>query len=447
MLILGIETATEQVGVAIGGHEGVIATFEVARGRRHAEILAPAIEFVCRQADIELCEFGCIAVDVGPGLFTGMRVGLAPGKALAQALRIPMIGISSLDLLAFPCRHTDRVVVPVIDARKSEVFWAMYRQVPGGVQQVRAPTVGPVDELVGRPAGAQPGRALRRRRRDPLPRRDPRGLPLRDLGSSAHPSAARSCSSPTPAPCARSGCALVRSSRSTCASPMPRSTGPRGGRGDERAPMSERSERIMVTCVGPRARSSARSGASTNECAGPVAAARRRRGTDRHRGDATKHLSHMLPIEQDAYPKPWSRAVFESELEQVRRGSRYYIVARRRRTVVGYAGLWFVTDPDGDQAHVTNIAVAADHRRGRRRRRGCSDRSPPRRSSGGCIAWTLEVRASNTGAQELYRLFGFAPAGVRKRYYENTEDAIVMWCHDIQSDDYARRLRELGGEL
>jgi tRNA threonylcarbamoyladenosine biosynthesis protein TsaB len=148
MLILGIETATEQVGVAIGGHEGIIATFEVAKGRRHAEILTSAIEFMCRQADIELREFGCIAVDVGPGLFTGMRVGLAAAKALAFALRIPMIGISSLDLLAFPCRHTDRVIVPVIDARKSEVFWAMYRQVPGGVQQVSPPTVGPVDDLV-----------------------------------------------------------------------------------------------------------------------------------------------------------------------------------------------------------------------------------------------------------------------------------------------------------
>lgn len=148
MLILGIETATEQVSVAIGGHEGVIALFEVARGRRHAEILAPAIDFVCRQADIELAELGVIAVDVGPGLFTGMRVGLASAKALAQALRIPMIGITSLDLLAFPCRHTDRVVVPVIDARKGEVFWSMYRQVPGGLQQVAEPTVGPVEELV-----------------------------------------------------------------------------------------------------------------------------------------------------------------------------------------------------------------------------------------------------------------------------------------------------------
>ena len=139
MLILGIETATERVSVAIGGHEGVIGLFESTRGRRHAETLVPAIEFVCRQIDIGLDEISVVAVDVGPGLFTGMRVGLASAKAVAQALRVPMIGISSLDLLAFPCRHTDRVVVPVIDARKGEVFYAMYRQVPGGVQQVAEP--------------------------------------------------------------------------------------------------------------------------------------------------------------------------------------------------------------------------------------------------------------------------------------------------------------------
>ncbi len=148
MLILGIETATERVSVAIGGHEGVIGLFEVTKGRRHAETLVPSIEFLCRQADIELAEIGVVAVDVGPGLFTGMRVGLASAKAIAQALRVPMIGLSSLDLLAFPSRHADRVVVPVIDARKGEVFKAMYRQVPGGVQQVVAPSVGPVEELV-----------------------------------------------------------------------------------------------------------------------------------------------------------------------------------------------------------------------------------------------------------------------------------------------------------
>ena len=102
MLILGIETSTEQVSVAIGGHEGVLGLFEVCRGRRHAELLTPAIDTMCRTADIELGEISVVAVDVGPGLFTGMRVGLATAKALAQALRIPMIGMKFSQMYAGP---------------------------------------------------------------------------------------------------------------------------------------------------------------------------------------------------------------------------------------------------------------------------------------------------------------------------------------------------------
>jgi tRNA threonylcarbamoyladenosine biosynthesis protein TsaB len=136
MIILGIETATNQVGVALGGQEGMLASVHVTRGRRHAEVLTPAIDFVCRQARVELAEVSAVAVDVGPGLFTGLRVGVAAAKATAQALRVPMIALSSLDLLAFRVRYTDRLIVPVIDARKGEVYSAFYRQVPGGAQRL-----------------------------------------------------------------------------------------------------------------------------------------------------------------------------------------------------------------------------------------------------------------------------------------------------------------------
>ncbi len=147
MLILGLETATAQVGCAIGGHEGVLASSHSARSKRHAESLTPAIEFVVRQARIELSEIGCVAVDNGPGLFTGLRVGVASGKAVAQALRVPMIAVSSLDLLAFPVRFTSRRIAAVIDARRGEVFYAFYRQVPGGVQRLTDPAVGTPDDL------------------------------------------------------------------------------------------------------------------------------------------------------------------------------------------------------------------------------------------------------------------------------------------------------------
>lgn len=148
MLILGIESATEQVGCAIGGHEGVLAAVEVTRGRRHAETLTPAIEFCCERADIALDEISVVAVDIGPGLFTGMRVGIATARALAHALRVPMIGIPSLDLLAFPLRHANRVIATVIDARRGELFYAFYRQVPGGVQRLSSPVIGSPDDVL-----------------------------------------------------------------------------------------------------------------------------------------------------------------------------------------------------------------------------------------------------------------------------------------------------------
>lgn len=154
-----------------------------------------------------------------------------------------------------------------------------------------------------------------------------------------------------------------------------------------------------------------------------------------------------MAIEAVSYPRPWSQSVFESEIGQIRSGGRSYLVAqradggtraRRRRPVIGYAGLWFTAD----EAHVTNVAVApAEQRQGVATRLllGLADEAIRR----GCTAWTLEVRVSSTGAQELYRRFGFAPAGVRVRYYENTEDAIVMWCHDIQSAEYASLLDDI----
>lgn len=151
-----------------------------------------------------------------------------------------------------------------------------------------------------------------------------------------------------------------------------------------------------------------------------------------------RDLGAVMAIEQVSYPKPWTLGVFQSEVELARRGERYYVVARRDNDLAGYAGLMFVV---GD-AHVTNIACAAAHQR-----TGVATRLLAELAweaiARDCQALTLEVRASNTAAQALYRRFGFAPVGVRQRYYENTEDAIVMWCHEISEAPYRERLREL----
>jgi tRNA threonylcarbamoyladenosine biosynthesis protein TsaB len=147
MLVLGIETATPQVGVALGGPDGQIASFHVTRDRHHAEVLVPAVQFVTEQAGIDVHDVRVVAVDIGPGLFTGLRVGLSTAKSFAHALGVPMVGVSSLDLVAYDARLSDRMIVATVDARRGEVFHAAYVRVPGGVQRISEPAVSTPDDL------------------------------------------------------------------------------------------------------------------------------------------------------------------------------------------------------------------------------------------------------------------------------------------------------------
>ena len=147
MLLLCIDTATPQVGVAIGADDEVIGRIQLARPQHHAEHLAPAIRYLCDQLDLSLDQLSGIGVGIGPGLFTGLRVGVTTAKVMAQALRIPLIAVPSLDLLAFEVRYADRLVVPVLDARRGEVFYSTYRQVPGGVQRLSDYEIGTPDDL------------------------------------------------------------------------------------------------------------------------------------------------------------------------------------------------------------------------------------------------------------------------------------------------------------
>ncbi len=147
VITLGIETATTTVSVALGGDDGPLGTVEINRGRRHAEVVAPAIEFVCRHAQVSFDQIAVIGVDIGPGLFTGMRVGIATAKVMAQTLQVRIVGISSLDLLAHPLRHEQRIIASVIDARKGEVFYAFYRAEGEGLRRVGEPAVGSVADF------------------------------------------------------------------------------------------------------------------------------------------------------------------------------------------------------------------------------------------------------------------------------------------------------------
>jgi ribosomal-protein-alanine N-acetyltransferase len=154
-----------------------------------------------------------------------------------------------------------------------------------------------------------------------------------------------------------------------------------------------------------------------------------------------RHLRSILRIEALVYPRPWSLGLFMSELAL--KTTRAYFVAKVGNDVVGYAGL-MITGSDG---HVTTVAVDPDwHRNGIGTRLVLALCTAA--AQRGCTGLTLEVRLSNTGAQALYRSFGFAPAGVRKNYYtETNEDAIVMWAHDIDLAAHRQRMDDIAAAV
>ena len=151
MIVLGIDAATETVSVALVDGTDVIGASETRSERRHAEDLTPMIEFVVSRASLDLRDIDAVAVDVGPGLFTGMRVGIAAAQALAHVLGVPLVGIDGLDALTAATNpSTDyELVVPTVDARRKEVAWAMHRvRDDGSTVRVSDPTVGSLDDLV-----------------------------------------------------------------------------------------------------------------------------------------------------------------------------------------------------------------------------------------------------------------------------------------------------------
>lgn len=148
MLILGLETSTLRSSVALVDRDRVLASASLGVPRRHGEFLAPAVRFCLEQCGHGAERVTGVAVGLGPGLFTGLRVGIATAQAFAAARHLPVVGLSGLDVLAFRERYTDRLICAVIDARRGELFWAFYRAAPGGVQREGGMQLGTIDTLV-----------------------------------------------------------------------------------------------------------------------------------------------------------------------------------------------------------------------------------------------------------------------------------------------------------
>jgi tRNA threonylcarbamoyladenosine biosynthesis protein TsaB len=151
MRVLAIDTSTRQVTAAVGNEDGLLGSITIggpaASGPpRHTETLVPALDQLLRSSGTDPALLTTIGVGVGPGMFTGLRAGVVTATVLARALDVPVAAVSSLDAVAQPVLGiTSGLVAAIVDARRAEVFHALYRARDGGWERVS-------DDAVGRPA-------------------------------------------------------------------------------------------------------------------------------------------------------------------------------------------------------------------------------------------------------------------------------------------------------
>lgn len=154
MLILALDTATAVCGVALAEDETVLVEYS-ERGGSHAARLMPLAEAALAAAGRDRRELAGVAASLGPGSYTGLRIGLATAQALAFALGVPAAGVGSLEALAYAGGIRDGLVCPMIDARRGRVYTALYRWDGGDLVAVREPCVAAVEDWLAPLAGAE----------------------------------------------------------------------------------------------------------------------------------------------------------------------------------------------------------------------------------------------------------------------------------------------------
>jgi len=141
MKILAVDTATYTGSVALLEDDRVAAEWDLQSAQTHNRRLLQTIDFLLQQTGWEIRGVDAFAVTLGPGSFTGLRIGMSTVKALAWSLRKPFVGIASLDALAAALQYASLPVCPILDARKKEVYFATYRSDANGGQIRQSPYI------------------------------------------------------------------------------------------------------------------------------------------------------------------------------------------------------------------------------------------------------------------------------------------------------------------
>lgn len=138
-MILAIDTATQYAGLSLYEHNTIIAEEAWHAGRNHTIELMPRIVRMLKTAAIDVSDLDAIAVSLGPGSFTGLRIGLAAAKGMALPHKLPLIGVPTLEVVAYPLREQDLPVWAIIQAGRGRILVGSYGLVDGQWQPLKAP--------------------------------------------------------------------------------------------------------------------------------------------------------------------------------------------------------------------------------------------------------------------------------------------------------------------
>lgn len=148
MQILGIESSSLTAGAAILRDEAVLAEYSVNFKKTHSQTLLPMIDEIVRMTQTDLSRLDAIAISAGPGSFTGLRIGSATAKGLCLALGKPLVEVSTLEAMAYGCFGYGGLICPIIDARRGQVYTAVYQfEAEGTLSCVQEPVLLPARDL------------------------------------------------------------------------------------------------------------------------------------------------------------------------------------------------------------------------------------------------------------------------------------------------------------
>ena len=374
MKILAIDTSTAAASAALVEDGNLCCEYILNDGKKHSEKLITLIDMVIKSCGMEVSDIDVFACSTGPGSFTGLRVGASAIKGMAQALNKVVIGVPTLDGLAYNLWGYKGFVCPVLDAQRNMVYASLYGFETDDMVKIKDFHAIGITELMGE---------LNSFNEDIIFLGDAISIFKKEIKKFLGK-----------AKFASTGFVYPRASSVASLAAFKYGKGEISKYDDLKIHYIRKSQaeveyekknRIFVEVM------------------------------------KSRDIDTVTEIEKLSFDTPWSRESFISEIEK--NDFAQYLVAKIGDKVVGYAGMWFILD----ETHITNIAVHPDYRD-----IGIGDKLIKAviesTKENGLRSITLEVRNTNKKAIYLYEKNGFETAGIRKGYYsDNNDDALIMW--------------------